>query len=239
MLEILEIPVKIPQNKNLLLEDSPIYDEIVVIPPQNPSTNSSPTGASSSNQQLLTPSPTPENILPHMDSPLLSGSNSSSLFPIQEEIVGRLPGYRRDQVSSNLNESLILPGRTRRSAYMAALQQNNKLGGYHSAFCSTWTHLPSTPHRDSLPLFPKFWKQIVKHPYANEFKKAAEKGLESKDTFTYIVKERVTQKPLPLMWTFLYKFDENSYLFKFKARLVARGDLQYTEEDTYAATLTA
>jgi hypothetical protein len=41
------------------------------------------------------------------------------------------------------------------------------------------------------------------------------------------------------MWTFLYKFDENGYLSKFKARLVARGDLQYTEEDTYAATLTA
>jgi hypothetical protein len=110
LLEISEILVKIPQNENLLLEDSLIYDEIVVIPPQNLSTNSSLTGALSSNQQLLTPSLTPENILLYMDSPLPSGSNSSSLLPIQDKIVGRLPGYRQNQVSSNLNESLILLG---------------------------------------------------------------------------------------------------------------------------------
>jgi hypothetical protein len=88
---------------------------------------------------------------------------------------------------------------------MAALQQN-ELGGYHSASCSTWTHLPNTPHYDLLPPPPKSWKQIVKYPYVNKFKKAAEKeyqGLESKGTFTFIAKERVTQKPLPLMWTFL------------------------------------
>ena len=48
-----------------------------------------------------------------------------------------------------------------------------------------------------------------------------------------------TQKdiPLPLMWVFTYKFDQDSYLLKYKARLVARGDLQSTEEETYAATL--
>ena len=83
---------------------------------------------------------------------------------------------------------------------------------------------------------------MLKHPHANEFRKAAEKeyrALESKGTFTYIEKGGITQKPLPLMWTFIYKFDENGFLTKFKARLVARGDLQYTEEDTYAATLTA
>src|SRR5580692_1313199 len=41
------------------------------------------------------------------------------------------------------------------------------------------------------------------------------------------------------MWTFVYKFDENGFLDKFKTRLVARGDLQSTEEDTYAATFAA
>ena len=33
--------------------------------------------------------------------------------------------------------------------------------------------------------------------------------------------------------------DKDGYLLKHKARLVARGDLQYTAEDTYAATLAA
>jgi hypothetical protein len=41
------------------------------------------------------------------------------------------------------------------------------------------------------------------------------------------------------MWVFTYKYDQDGYLLKHKARLVARGDLQYNSEDTYAATLAA
>jgi uncharacterized membrane protein len=41
------------------------------------------------------------------------------------------------------------------------------------------------------------------------------------------------------MWVFTYKFDENGYLLKHKARLVAQGDMQYIDEDTYIATLVA
>jgi hypothetical protein len=38
---------------------------------------------------------------------------------------------------------------------------------------------------------------------------------------------------------FKYKFNTDGYLEKFKARLCARDDLQSTDQDTYAATLTA
>jgi hypothetical protein len=41
------------------------------------------------------------------------------------------------------------------------------------------------------------------------------------------------------MWVFAYKFDEDGYLLKYKARLVVRGDLQEQYGDTYAATLAA
>jgi hypothetical protein len=41
------------------------------------------------------------------------------------------------------------------------------------------------------------------------------------------------------MWVFTYKFDEDRYLLKYKARLVVRGDLQEQYSDTYAATLAA
>ena len=37
-----------------------------------------------------------------------------------------------------------------------------------------------------------------------------------------------------LMWVFKYKCDTNGYITKYKSRLMARGDLQVTEEDTYA-----
>jgi hypothetical protein len=41
-------------------------------------------------------------------------------------------------------------------------------------------------------------------------------------------------------WVFTYKFDEEGYLAKYKARLVVRGDLQpRQDEETYAATLAA
>ena len=40
------------------------------------------------------------------------------------------------------------------------------------------------------------------------------------------------------MWVFKYKFDENGYLVKFKIRLCAKEDLQFTTMNTYAAILT-
>ena len=85
---------------------------------------------------------------------------------------------------------------------------------------------------------------MLKHQYANEFKKAVDKefsALLNKGTFEYIPKSEIDDDttPLPLMWVFTYKFDQDGYLLKHKARLVARRDLQYTAEDTYAATLAA
>lgn len=41
------------------------------------------------------------------------------------------------------------------------------------------------------------------------------------------------------MWVFTYKFNEDGYLVKYKARLVVREDLQEQYSDTYAATLAA
>ena len=84
---------------------------------------------------------------------------------------------------------------------------------------------------------------MQKHPYAIEFKKVVDKefnALLNKGTFEYINKSKVDkQEPLLLMQVFTYKFDQDGYLIKYKARLVARGDLQYTIEDTYTTTLIA
>ena len=45
---------------------------------------------------------------------------------------------------------------------------------------------------------------------------------------------------LLLLWVFTYKFDTDGYLFKFKARICVRGDLQRLDDPTtYAATLAA
>ena len=44
--------------------------------------------------------------------------------------------------------------------------------------------------------------------------------------------------PLLLLWVWTYKFDINGFLTKYKARICVRGDLQMTESDNYAVTLT-
>ncbi|KAI0991129.1 hypothetical protein K3495_g17058, partial [Podosphaera aphanis] len=96
--------------------------------------------------------------------------------------------------------------------------------------------------RDLLPPAPKGWQQMIRHKFAAEFTKAAEKEfytLEAKDTWNYVVEEDVPigAEKIPVIWIFSYKFDSEGILTKFKARLCARGDLQITEEETYAATL--
>ena len=199
------------------------------------------------NQQLITPSPTPS----------LSPTPIRSPKPMDFEIVINQPQeptsqpttprnqtQQGNEISRDINLENILK-RTRRSAYITVLQQSDKLIGYHALFNTTIRAGGVTKplHQDILPPPPKSWKQMQKHPYAKEFKKAVDKefnALLNKGTFEYIDKSKVDkQEPLLLMWVFTYKFDQDGYLIKYKARLVARGDLQYTIEDTYTTTLTA
>jgi Reverse transcriptase (RNA-dependent DNA polymerase) len=81
---------------------------------------------------------------------------------------------------------------------------------------------------------------MLDHPYAEEFHQAARaeiQGLESRGTFKYVQKSSISAPKILLLWAFKYKFDSDGFLVKFKARIYVRGDLQYTEQDTYAATL--
>ena len=63
------------------------------------------------------------------------------------------------------------------------------------------------------------------------------KELENKKIFKKVdIPEGVTTKDLlSLMWVFKYKSDFDGYITKYKSRLVARGDLQSTEKEIYAA----
>jgi Reverse transcriptase (RNA-dependent DNA polymerase) len=81
---------------------------------------------------------------------------------------------------------------------------------------------------------------MIKHRFSRDFRQAADREiqeLEKKETFQWISRDSTTATPLPLTWVFKYKLDTDGYLTKFKARLCVRGDLQSTEQDTYAATL--
>ena len=100
-------------------------------------------------------------------------------------------------------------------------------------------------HRDNLPPEPKNFKELANHPFTEQFKGAMRTeidALNKKNTWVLASTEDAIQAkkvPIPTMWTYKYKFDEFGWLIKFKARLVARGDLQHTDMDTFAATLAA
>lgn len=108
------------------------------------------------------------------------------------------------------------------------------------------TPLPLQPtnrlHRDEIPLPPKTWRDIDKHPLKELFRATAElehNALVACKTFKKVQKPTGRQI-IPLMWVFTYKFDQEGYLIKAKARICVRGDLQQmTREDTTATTLAA
>ena len=81
---------------------------------------------------------------------------------------------------------------------------------------------------------------MLKHPYSAEYKRAMLKEFTSlMDRGTFEYKQHTNEKLVPLMWVYANKFDEDGFLTNFKARLIARGDLYQTEEETYAITLAA
>ena len=125
------------------------------------------------------------------------------------------------------------------SAFSAALKY------YDSSFgrpAKPMLTAPSKIHRDSLPPEPLNYRELAKHPYFEQFKMAMRveiEALRSKGTWDEVPRGEADRPPIPTTWVYKYKFDEQGYLIKFKARLCARGDLQKTDEDTYAATLAA
>ncbi|KAK1912880.1 hypothetical protein P3342_004816 [Pyrenophora teres f. teres] len=141
--------------------------------------------------------------------------------------------HRRDP---NLSQDNIITGRRRRQAHYieAALT-------FPTASQPTRSD-PTRIHRDDLPPPPRHWKELKRHAHGKQFKAAAYAEFNScwkKGTFAKPDITADTTDAVPLMWVFTYKFNEDGYLLKYKARLVVRGDLQEQYGDTYAATLAA
>ncbi|CAD6505921.1 BgTH12-06853 [Blumeria graminis f. sp. triticale] len=153
--------------------------------------------------------------------------------------------------SFEVDSSNILEGkRQRKKRIVQCLVRNNQNPSFHMAFAASRSMVKSVGlHVSELPPPPRNYKEMLKHEYMAGFRAAQLKELEKlieMEAVQFVRKSelgdcRVEQvnAPLPLMWVFTYKLDPDGYLISFKARIVARGDLQTTEEDTYAATATA
>ena len=151
--------------------------------------------------------------------------------------------------------------RIRKQAYLAALDRTEVGGDQAFAFHGSFSaHLGASdyyqekspqqnpqeisstkPHRDDLPPEPQHYGDLRKHPHIDGFKRAMRielDALKSKGTWSEVPFDGHTVS-IPTTWVFKYKFDDQEYLIKYKARLCVRGDLQKTEQDTYAVILVA
>ena len=59
------------------------------------------------------------------------------------------------------------------------------------------------------------------------------------DYRTFEYQEYTNKKLVLLIWVYANKFDEDRFFINFKAKLVIRGNLYKTEEETYTITLVA
>ena len=210
--------------------------------------------SSRSPSRMPSPSPDPADTTP----------NEPPLEPVRREVpeqprrqrIGREvddsnvieEGTKRSRVRSEKGKEMDIQmaqkedRKGKRAAYAKALRVNEELTAYHTAFFTSAQTEQKRTRVSELPAVPKSWKQLLSHPKKQEFMKACSielNDLESKGTFRTITTPTSTTMNdlLPLMWVFTYKSDSDGYLMKYKARLVARGDLHTTEDDTYAATV--
>lgn len=174
-----------------------------------------------------------------------SGGDHPSPAPIH-----RNTAQRSNEISSDLDPNLIITGRrTRRQPHHAfSACQGFSLGlakpASHSSDSAPASE--SAPikqiHRNELPPEPMNYREVAKHPLSHLFIDAMDielQSLEAKGTW------KAEKRPanifiIPSIWVYKYKFGDDGFLKKVKARLCVQGNKQVlSHSDTRAATLAA
>jgi hypothetical protein len=95
-------------------------------------------------------------------------------------------------------------------------------------------------HINNLSKSSLHWRIMLRHSHAEEFLKIAQMKYDAIETkrIWKIVDQRDDYKLISLKWIFTYKSDFDDFLFKYKARIVIRDDLQKVNnaQNVYVAT---
>jgi hypothetical protein len=247
---VFDSPPAAAQDDSDTESDTSVWSSIVVVRRNNaqtaPVTTTQERGleeeitqreSESQNQSLMTPRATPED-----DPPLYN--------TVQQPRSVRNIGLDLDEANILTERRVRRPQRhayavRRQEIHKTQLDNVDNASIYHMAFSAAATFMKARIHSTELPAPPNHWRDMLSHPHKAGFLAAAEKefkDLESAGTFKPTSTSRIgTARPIPVRWVFTYKFDEDDYLNKYKARLVVRGDMQRDSlfEETYAGTLAA
>jgi hypothetical protein len=95
-------------------------------------------------------------------------------------------------------------------------------------------------HINNLSKSSLHWRIMLRHSHIEKFLKVAQMKydvIETKEIWK-IVDKKNNYKLISLKWIFIYKFDLNDFLFKYKARIVIRDNLQKMNnvQNVYVAT---
>ena len=129
---------------------------------------------------------------------------------------------RTTMVGADLDPTNILESCTysQQVVYLADIEEPMQMMGVHFAFAAGQQHGCQKLHHDKLPQAPAMWADIWTHQFSIDFKDAATKkydGLVHWGVFQPVSHWNTSSKPLPLKWVFMYKFDIDGFLQKFKA----------------------
>ena len=179
-------------------------------------------------------------------------SNQNNAYPSPVSMVSENQPYlpnsahlhrerKRYKTNQHIDQTNVLSQKRHRPAFAIA----NPVHTYWHTFVTASNQSKARIHRSELPPVPQYWNELFKLPNAHQqgFLHACRKELETIKRKNTYVERHLSEidvskiEILPLTWVFKYKFDNEGFLTKYKARICARGDLQTTSEDTYAATL--
>ncbi|KAJ6030953.1 uncharacterized protein N7446_007597 [Penicillium canescens] len=175
---------------------------------------------------------------------IVTDSDGDAELQLQAELLIPRELAPRD-INSDVNEANIVTGSRRRTARYDNAYSTIEPPAYLHAFAAgLYAEKPIRHHQDDLPELPKHWKDVMNHSFQEGFLAAMRKEIDSlteKATFDTVDRPKDRGKQiLPLRWVFAYKFDQDGYLLKLKARICVRGDLEtISSEEKRAATLAA
>jgi hypothetical protein len=111
--------------------------------------------------------------------------------------------------------------KVRLQSYHTALNSPKSLQAIHVVFRARIGHKPGRIYQNDLLEPPNMWAELQNHKHKEGFIKAAEK--EYRDLTQRNMFRKVNQpknaRILLIRWVFVYKFDTDGYLIKYKVRI--------------------